>query len=77
MTDRITVPAAVPLPRMDGHERSRLRCAADQAKRVYPGPVGDLISRELLTWEDFGYRLGGRRPVADLVRHVLDRAGAR
>jgi hypothetical protein len=30
-----------------------------------------LLSRELLTWEEFGYRLGGSQLVMRLVDHVL------
>ena len=53
------------------HEKARLRAAAFRAKKIYPGPVGELVSRELLAWEDFGYRLGGERPVMELVDHVI------
>jgi hypothetical protein len=56
---------------MDHHERMRLRAAAFRATRLYPGPVGELLSHELLTWEEFGYRLGGRQLVMRLVDHVL------
>jgi hypothetical protein len=49
----------------------RMRAAAFRATRVYPGPVGELISRELLAWEEFGYRLGGNRLVGELMDHVL------
>ncbi|GAA1078752.1 hypothetical protein ACFU8R_16150 [Pseudonocardia alni] len=56
---------------MDHHEKMRIRAAAFRATRIYPGPVGELISRELLGWEDFGYRLGGNRMVLDLVDHVM------
>lgn len=61
---------SVPAP-MEHHEKMRMRAAAFRATRVYPGPVGELISRELLSWEDFGYRLGGNRLVMELVDHVL------
>lgn len=57
---------------MDHHEKMRMRAAAFRATRLYPGPVGELVSRELLSWEDFGYRLGGNRLVMDLVDHVLE-----
>lgn len=57
---------------MDHHEKIRLRAAAFRATRLYPGPVGELLSRELLTWEDFGYRLGGEQLVMRLVDHVLE-----
>jgi hypothetical protein len=56
---------------MDHHEKMRLRAAAFRATRLYPGPVGELVSRELLTWEEFGYRLGGEQLVMRLVDHVL------
>jgi len=56
---------------MEHHEKMRMRAAAFRATRIYPGPVGELISRELLSWEDFGYRLGGNRLVMDLVDDVL------
>jgi len=59
-----------PVP-MDHHEKMRLRAAAFRVTRLYPGPVGELLSRELLTWEEFGYRLGGSQLVMRLVDHVL------
>ena len=61
---------SAPAP-MEHHEKMRMRAAAFRATRLYPGPVGELISRELLSWEDFGYRLGGNRMIMDLVHHVL------
>ena len=59
-----------PVP-MDHHEKMRLRAAAFRVTRLYQGPVGELLSRELLTWEEFGYRLGGSQLVMRLVDHVL------
>ncbi|WP_172457598.1 hypothetical protein [Pseudonocardia sp. N23] len=56
---------------MDHHEKMRLRAAAFRATRLYPGPVGEMISKELLTWEEFGYRLGGAQLISRLVDHVL------
>lgn len=56
---------------MDQHERMRVRAAAFRATRLYPGPVGELVQRELLTWEEFGYRLGGGQLVMRLVAEVL------
>ena len=55
----------------DHHERMRLRAAAFRATRVYPGPVGELLSRELLSWEEFGYRLGSRGLVMGIVDEVM------
>jgi hypothetical protein len=50
------VPTAAP-ERMDHHERMKLRAAAFRAQRVYPGAVGEMLSRELLSFEEFGIRL--------------------
>jgi hypothetical protein len=52
-------------------EKMRLRAAAFRVTRLYPGPVGELLTREILTWEEFGYRLGGQRLIMRLVDHVL------
>lgn len=52
------------------HEKMRLRAAAYQAVTRYPGPVGELIARELLTWEEFGYRLDNDGLVMRLVNHL-------
>lgn len=57
---------------MTGTERMRLRHAAFCAARVYPGPVGQLISTELLSWEEFGWRFGGKSRVMDIANHVMD-----
>lgn len=68
--------AGAPPAVMDHHERMRMRAAAFRAKKLYPGPVGELISRELLAWEDFGFRLGGDQQVMQLVQHVMTAAEA-
>lgn len=39
-------------------EKARLRRLATRATELYPGPVGELAARELLAWEEFGYRVG-------------------
>ncbi|HEY1967509.1 MAG TPA: hypothetical protein VGH89_06155 [Pseudonocardia sp.] len=62
---------------MSHEERARLRAAALRAKRVYPGPVGELLSRELLSWEEFGYRLGSRTMIMGIVDEVLNRPDQR
>lgn len=57
---------------MDHHERMRLRAAAFRATRVYPGAVGELLSRELLSWEEFGYRLGSQGLIMGIVNDVMN-----
>jgi hypothetical protein len=66
-----TAPAQDPPPKFEQHERMRIRAAAFQAARLYPGPVGEMLSRELFTWDEFGYRLGGAALVMRLVDHIL------
>ena len=60
-----------PPDRMSVPEKTRLRAAAFRATRLYPGPVGELLSRELLTWEEFGYRFGGSSLILLVVDHIL------
>ena len=57
--------------RMDTKEKMRVRAAAFRVTRLYPGPVGDFLARELQTWEEFGYRLGGNALVMSLVDFVM------
>lgn len=56
---------------MDHHERMRVRAAAFHAPRRYPGPVGELLARELMSWEEFGYRLSADGLIARLVDHLM------
>lgn len=65
------VPLAQQQPRMDHHEKMRLRAAAFRATRLYPGPVGELLSREILSFEEFGWRLVGHGPIMRVVDHIL------
>jgi hypothetical protein len=60
-----------PPVRMEMSDKSRFRAAAFRVTRLYPGPVGELLSREILTWEEFGYRLGGSGLMLKLVDYVL------
>jgi hypothetical protein len=51
-----------------GHEtRQRLLRAADSAARRYPGPVGELLRQELMSWMVFGLHLGN-----SLIMRVTD-----
>lgn len=62
-------PAAT-LERMDMLDRARLRAAAFRATRIYPGPVGDLVCKEIMCFEEFGYRLDSGRMTMKLVAHI-------
>lgn len=53
------------------HEFSRLRAAAVHARRIYPGPLGELVYRELTAYADFGYRLSNDGLIPRLATAVL------
>jgi hypothetical protein len=59
--------SAVP---MEYPEKMRVRRAAFRATRVYPGPVGQLIAKELNAWEEFGMRLGGHSLIMGVVEAI-------
>jgi hypothetical protein len=54
--------------------RRHARTAADRATLLYPGPVGETLSRELHGWADFGWRLGENTLFDRLITHLLDPA---
>lgn len=64
-------PVTDDLAKSDHHVHARLRLAAFHATRLYPGPVGELISAELLAVEDWGYRLAGNSRAYRLTEHIL------
>lgn len=66
-----TVAATDPPPRLEHHETSRLRAAAHRGKKLYPGPVGLLIERELMGYEEFGFRFDRGGQTAALVHHLM------
>jgi hypothetical protein len=53
------------------HESARLRAAALHARRTFPGPLGELVSRELTAYADFGYRLSNDGLIPRLATAVL------
>lgn len=58
-------------PELHMHERSRYRAAAGHARRIYPGPIGELVYRELTAYAEFGYRFGDNGLIPRLVAAVL------
>lgn len=53
------------------HEKSRYRAAAEHARRIYPGPLGELVHRELTAYAEFGYRMAGDGLIPRLTADVL------
>jgi hypothetical protein len=57
-----------PPPKMDGHEKLRLRSAAYRADKVLPPAVAEMARRELMAWEEYGWRLSN----GGLINRVVD-----
>jgi hypothetical protein len=69
---------APPVPAVRGdatapalHEKSRFGAAAGHAPRVYPGPLGELVFRELNAYVEFGYRFQHDGLIPRLAAEVL------
>lgn len=63
--------------RLERHEASRYRAAAHHARHVLPGPLGELVSRELAAFADFGHRFTRDGLIADVAVEVLAMPRAR
>ena len=66
-----SVAATDPPPRLEHHERSRIRAAIHRAKQLYPAPVAALIERDLESVEAFGFRFDRGGQTAALVHHLM------
>jgi hypothetical protein len=69
------IPASVPLrgnaTALLQHERSRIRAAALHGRRLYPGPLGELVHRELTAYADFGYQFSTDALIPRLAAEIL------
>ncbi|MFC5139305.1 hypothetical protein ACFPK1_13775 [Actinomycetospora rhizophila] len=77
----IETPEASPHLRGDAavlplHDKYRLKAAAHHARRALPGPLGDLVHRELLAYAEFGYRVTADALIPRLAADVLARPAA-
>lgn len=57
--------------RLTSHDIWRLGMASVQARARYPGPVGELVQREIWAYRDFGHRFGGGGIVERIVAELL------
>jgi len=80
MTIRLFTASSPKIPgnatELEQHERARYRIAALHGRRIYPGPLGELVYRELTAYADFGYRFtdDGLIPqLAAAIDHDLQR----
>lgn len=58
-------------PRLAFREQGRYRAAAVHARRVIPGPLGELVHRELQAYAEFGHRFGDDALIQRLAAAVL------
>jgi len=70
-----TLPTPGPLrgdaPPLLQPERSQMRAAGLHARRLYPGPLGELVFRELTAYADFGYQFAGDALIPRLAAEIL------
>jgi hypothetical protein len=59
------------LRRLERHELGRLHAAASHARRVFPGPVGAVLARELDAHAELGYRFAADALIAQLATEIL------
>lgn len=45
--------------------------AAARARRLYPGPIGDLIFEQLTSWDQMGFRFGGAKEIRRLIDFIM------
>jgi hypothetical protein len=58
-------------------ERRQYLEAAERALAVYPGPLGELVHRELRAFAEFGFRLTADRLIPRLAAEVRREADVR
>lgn len=63
--------ADIPPGRLDDHERERIKAAAARALKVFPGPIGAFLSRELVAWEQVGLRFENGSLTARTIDAIL------
>jgi|1185.fasta_scaffold332560_3 hypothetical protein len=63
--------ATAPPAKMDATERSKISAAAHRAKRLFPGPVGELLYREIDVYAQFGWRMDQSGLMPRLVDHIM------
>lgn len=63
--------AETPPDRLDQHEVLRVAQAANRAKALYPGVVGEVLASELDAARDMKFRLHRGSRLARLVNHLM------
>lgn len=55
---------------LEAHDRTRALAAANQARKRYPGPAGEILANEITAWHHFGFRGDANSPTARLIREL-------
>jgi hypothetical protein len=62
-----------PVRRQTAAQWARIHAAARQARELYPGPVGEMVGRELVSYAELGW-LVPAATVEQLIRHIEETA---
>ena len=57
---------------MTDTDPARVVEAAQRARAVFPGPIGETIAEYLCAWADFGHRFGAHSRIAQVVGAVFE-----
>jgi hypothetical protein len=55
---------------LEAHDRTRALAAANQARKRFPGPAGEVLANEITAWHHFGFRGDANSPTARLIREL-------
>ncbi|HEY2089066.1 MAG TPA: hypothetical protein VGH54_23960 [Mycobacterium sp.] len=72
LTPTLHVLATDPPAWLEQHEKERIKAAAYRARLLYPGPVGEFINRELLSWSTIGLKFDTHGVLAKTIRALLN-----
>jgi hypothetical protein len=61
------------VPRQTSAQWARIHAAARQARQIYPGPVGEMVARELVSYAELGW-LVPHGMVEKVTRHIEETA---
>ena len=70
-TPRPSVPATDPPATLPANDLLRYRTAANHAVERYPGPAGEILFAEIMTYAELGYVLGSSSHVDALVTELM------
>jgi hypothetical protein len=64
-----------PVRRQTAPQWARIHAAATLARQLYPGPVGELVGRELVSYAELGWLVPAAM-VERVIRHIEEAAAA-